>query len=85
LWQRRIVLLHPPYSPDLAPSDFYLYAALKDAIRENRFGNDDNVLKKRRSGQDNKIQTDIRRGQTFLFPVGARLLKLLEYVEKCGV
>lgn len=38
-----------PYSPDLAPSDFHIYAALKDAIRGNRFGNDD-VLKKRRSG-----------------------------------
>jgi histone-lysine N-methyltransferase SETMAR len=25
-----IVLPYPPYSPDLAPSDFHLFAALKD-------------------------------------------------------
>ena len=46
LWQRRIVFLHPPYSPDLAPSDFHLHATLKNAIRGNRFGNNDDVLKK---------------------------------------
>jgi transposase len=27
------VLPHKPYSPDLAPSDFHLFGALKDAIR----------------------------------------------------
>jgi histone-lysine N-methyltransferase SETMAR len=27
------VLLHPPYSPDLAPSDFHLFGSLKDALR----------------------------------------------------
>jgi histone-lysine N-methyltransferase SETMAR len=27
------ILSHPPYSPDLAPSDFNLFGALKDAIQ----------------------------------------------------
>jgi hypothetical protein len=28
---------HPPYSPDLAPSDFHLFGPLKDALRGRRF------------------------------------------------
>ena len=31
------VLPHPPYSPDLAPSDFYLFRHLKHHLRGNRF------------------------------------------------
>ena len=28
---------HPPYSPDLAPSDFWLFGELKDSLRGRRF------------------------------------------------
>jgi histone-lysine N-methyltransferase SETMAR len=38
------VLPHPPYIPDLAPSGFHLFGALKDAIRRKRFGSDDKVI-----------------------------------------
>jgi histone-lysine N-methyltransferase SETMAR len=38
------VLLLPPYSPELTPSDFHLSGPLKDAIRGRRFADDD-VLK----------------------------------------
>ena len=31
------LLLHPPYSPDLAPSDPQLFGPLKDALRGRRF------------------------------------------------
>jgi len=31
----------PPYSPDLAPSDFHLFGPLKDALRGRRFSCDD--------------------------------------------
>lgn len=31
------VLLHPPYSPDLAPSDFYLFGPLKSALRGKKY------------------------------------------------
>jgi histone-lysine N-methyltransferase SETMAR len=31
------VLPHPPYSPDLAPSDYHLFSPLKDAIRGKKF------------------------------------------------
>jgi hypothetical protein len=28
---------HPPYSPDLAPGDFWLFPKLKNALKEQRF------------------------------------------------
>ena len=31
------VLPHPPYSPDLAPSDFFLFPEMKDYLRGRRF------------------------------------------------
>jgi histone-lysine N-methyltransferase SETMAR len=38
------VLPHPPYSPDLAPSDFHLFGSLKNALRGTRFEDDDSVI-----------------------------------------
>jgi histone-lysine N-methyltransferase SETMAR len=35
------VLPHQSYSPDFAPSDFYLFGAFKHAIRGKRFGSDE--------------------------------------------
>jgi len=39
-WQ---VLPHPPYSPDLAPSDFKLFRSLANALRGKEFGNQTEV------------------------------------------
>lgn len=36
-------LPHPPYSPDLAPSDFFLFRHLKKALRGRRFLDDEEV------------------------------------------
>jgi histone-lysine N-methyltransferase SETMAR len=36
-------LPHPPYSPDLAPSDYHLFVSLKKALRGRRFGSDEEV------------------------------------------
>ena len=36
-------LNHPPYSPDLAPSDYYLFRNLKSHLRETRFRDDDEL------------------------------------------
>lgn len=36
-------LPHPAYSPDLAPSDFYLFRHLKAHLRGQRFGDDNEV------------------------------------------
>ena len=35
---------HPPYSPDLAPSDFYLFPNLEDQLRGKRFDSDNDVM-----------------------------------------
>ena len=32
------VLTHPPYSPDLAPSDFHLFRSLINLLRRKKFG-----------------------------------------------
>ena len=36
-------ILHPPYSPDLAPSDFHLFEPLKESLRGRHFFNDEEV------------------------------------------
>ena len=37
------VLSHPPYSPDLAPSDFHFFPQLKKDIKGTHFTSDDEV------------------------------------------
>ena len=37
-------LPHPPYSPDLAPSDFHLFPRLKQNLRGEKFDNDEEVI-----------------------------------------
>jgi histone-lysine N-methyltransferase SETMAR len=39
-WQ---LLEHPPYSPDLAPSDFHLFGPLKNHLGGTRFADDEAV------------------------------------------
>ena len=36
-------LPHPPYSPDLAPSDFFLFPQLKKHLKGNHYANDTEV------------------------------------------
>ena len=35
---------HPPYSPDLAPCDFFLFPTLKRPLRGRRFSNDNELI-----------------------------------------
>jgi histone-lysine N-methyltransferase SETMAR len=37
------ILLHPPYSPDLAPSDFRLFPKLKEHLKGQRVSCDEKV------------------------------------------
>jgi len=39
------VVLHPPYSPDLALSDFYLFSLMKDRLRGQHFPSYDTVVR----------------------------------------
>jgi histone-lysine N-methyltransferase SETMAR len=36
---------HPPYSPDLVPSDYYLFPKLKKYLRGRRFSSDEYLKK----------------------------------------
>ena len=36
-------LVHPPYSPDLAPSDYHLFGPLKEGLRGKHYANNDAV------------------------------------------
>jgi [histone H3]-lysine36 N-dimethyltransferase SETMAR len=38
------VLPHPPYSPDLAPSDYYLFGPLKEHLSGQKFKNNEEVI-----------------------------------------
>ena len=37
------VIPHPPYSPDLAPSDYHLFGPMKEGLQGNQYGNDNEV------------------------------------------
>lgn len=39
------VLPHPAYSPDLAPSDFYLFSPMKSSVRNKTFDSADDIMK----------------------------------------
>ena len=38
------ILPHPPYSPDMAPSDFYLFPKLKSHLRGAQYGSNEGVI-----------------------------------------
>ena len=38
------VLFHPPYSPDMAPSDFCLFPKLKSNLHGTQFGSNEGVI-----------------------------------------
>ena len=37
-------LVHPPYSPDLAPSDYHLFPGLKKQLKGHHFSSDTEVI-----------------------------------------
>ena len=38
------IIEHPPYSPDLAPSDYFLFGNLKNYLRGTSYGSDNDVF-----------------------------------------
>ncbi|KAJ4448998.1 hypothetical protein ANN_00390 [Periplaneta americana] len=53
---------HPPYSPDLAPSDFHLFLHLKKFLSGQRFDGDDEVKTAVRSGSHCRRVNSTMRG-----------------------
>ena len=61
------VLEHPPYSPDLAPSDFHLFRALEHFLRGKKFSNVDEMRVSLGEFFDSKLPAFYHRG-IYLLP-----------------
>jgi len=69
------LLQHPPYSPDLAPSDYHIFGPLKEALRGRRFASDEEVKE--------AVHTWLREQPKSFFSAGIQ--KLVERYNKCIV
>jgi histone-lysine N-methyltransferase SETMAR len=67
------VLPHPSYSPDLAPSDYYLFGPIKRVLGGKRFRNNDEVIA--------AVQSWIHKQPKTFFETGIK--KLPEHWHKC--
>jgi transposase len=58
---------HPPYSPDLAPSDYHQFTYLKNWLRSQRFWNDE-MMKVSKRGWAHRRQTPLTGAYKNLLP-----------------
>ena len=56
------VLPHPPYSPDIAPSDFHLFRSLQNSLQEKKFKNLDDIKSHIQDFFDSKTQSFYQKG-----------------------
>lgn len=56
------LLEHPPYSPDISPSDFYLFRALEHWLRGKKFITIEEMRESLREFFDSKDREWYRRG-----------------------
>ena len=67
------ILPHPPYSPDLAPSDYFLFPNLKSYMKGKRFDSDEDVIDEVESYFERQIPSFYSEG----------LLKVIHRWHKC--
>ncbi|KZC11472.1 Histone-lysine N-methyltransferase SETMAR [Dufourea novaeangliae] len=67
------IVTHPPYSPDLAPSDYHLFPKLKEHLAGTRFNNDDEVK--------DEVQRFLNGMAASWYDMGIQ--KLLQRLQKC--
>ena len=75
---------HPPYSPDLAPCDYFLFPKLKKCLREKKFESDEAVMEAVDvffSDQDKKFYKEVIEEAYHHWIKCVNLLG--DYVEKC--
>ena len=53
---------HPPYSLDLAPSDYYLFADLKRMLQGNRLGSNEEVIAETEAYFEAKVKSFYKYG-----------------------
>ena len=69
-------LQHPPYSPDLAPCDFWAFPTLKRQLHGKRFSSDDEVRNATAAALKEMLQNS-------LFHVFESFIKLCKKSIKC--
>ena len=55
-------IIHPPYSPDLAPSDFFMFSDLKRMLAGKKFKSNDEVIAETEAYFDEKEKSYYERG-----------------------
>jgi histone-lysine N-methyltransferase SETMAR len=76
-------MFHPPYSPDLAPSDYYLFRNLKNHLKGKRYQDDNEVKEAVQSYFDNLPQSHFLTGLESLISKWQRCIELQgDYIEK---
>lgn len=77
------LLEHPPYSPDLAPSDFYLFPRLKEHLRGQKFEDNSEVMAAVEAFWESQDQDFFSKGILGLEKRLTKCINLLgDYVEK---
>ncbi|GFW02521.1 histone-lysine N-methyltransferase SETMAR [Trichonephila clavipes] len=56
------VLMHSPYSPDLAPSDYHLFLALQNFLSDKKLGSREDCKNRLLECFSNKVQDFCERG-----------------------
>ena len=56
------ILPHPPYSPDLAPSDFHLFPTMKSFLKGKRFTVDETLISEVKSWFETQNEGFYKRG-----------------------
>ena len=60
------LLPHPPYSPDLAPSDYYLFADLKKMLAGKKYGTNEEVISETEAYFEAKDKSYYKKGVEML-------------------
>ena len=56
------LLPHPPYSPDLFPSDYWLFADLRKMLQGKRFGSNEKVIAETEAYFGSKDESSYKKG-----------------------
>ena len=76
------LLPHPPYSPDLASSDFFLFADLKRMLTGKKFSSDEEVIAETEAYFEDKEKLDYKNGIGKLYDRYNRCIALKRnYIE----
>jgi len=78
------LLIHPPYSPDLAPSDFRLFPKLKEFVKGHKFVDDNEVIYATNSWLEGQDEQFFYNGIRALEKRWTKCISVEgDYVEKC--